>query len=112
MRRTTALAAPPHFFVQRVVHSDGSSFHAKVTTPKAILRLTKDTRNHLLWNPSNNMVDDRGGDLARFASRFGDLSAFDHLAVSESVAAAPVQKKKAPPPAPAQAAAPAAKKKK
>ncbi|KAI9326989.1 hypothetical protein BDR26DRAFT_876204, partial [Obelidium mucronatum] len=95
-------AANPHFFIQKVIHSDGSSFSMRVTTPKALLKLTKDTRNHILWNPSSNTIDEKSVDLAKFASRFGDLSTFDDLAMDESAVAAPKKKvvaAAAPPPA-------------
>ncbi|KAJ3076113.1 hypothetical protein HDU98_005532 [Podochytrium sp. JEL0797] len=74
----------------------------------ALLTLTKDTRNHSLWNPSTNQVDDRTGELSKFAERFGDLSSLDDFAV----AAAPVAPVKKAAPAPVAPAPPAGKKKK
>ncbi|KAJ3246342.1 hypothetical protein HDU77_009000 [Chytriomyces hyalinus] len=110
---TVPKSPSPHFFYQRVVHSDGSSFVMRTTTPKALLQLTKDTRNHILWNPANNIVDDRTGELSKFTSRFGDLSSFDDLALDASAFNA-VPKKKVVPPKPAASggAAAAPKKKK
>ncbi|ORY22259.1 hypothetical protein BCR33DRAFT_728816 [Rhizoclosmatium globosum] len=79
----------------------------RVTTPKALLKLTKDTRNHILWNPSTNAIDDRTGELSKFASRFGDLSSFDDLAAEPTA-----QPKKKAAPAPVAPVAAAGKKKK
>ncbi|KAJ1555762.1 hypothetical protein HK405_013490, partial [Cladochytrium tenue] len=69
--RPPAFALPPAF-AQTVVHSDGSTFTLRVTSPKALLQLTKDTRNHALWDRRLSAVDDRAGELARFRRRFID----------------------------------------
>ncbi|KAJ3116310.1 hypothetical protein HK100_001102 [Physocladia obscura] len=103
-------AASPHFFFQKVVHSDGSTFTMRCTTPKAVLKLTKDTRNHMLWNPSFITIDDRTGELSKFASRFGDLSSFDEFVSGDTPIV--LTKKAAPPPVFVVPAASGGKKKK
>ncbi|KAI8915073.1 hypothetical protein BC831DRAFT_382091, partial [Entophlyctis helioformis] len=60
-------------FHQTVVHSDGSTFTIRTTSPRSLLILTRDTRNHQLWNPTSLSVDDRGGELRKFSERFADL---------------------------------------
>ncbi|EGF83009.1 hypothetical protein BATDEDRAFT_21307 [Batrachochytrium dendrobatidis JAM81] len=66
----------PPLFHQKVVHSDGSTFTIRSSSPRSILVLTRDTCNHQLWNPTSQAVDDRGGELRKFSERFagiGDL---------------------------------------
>ena len=67
----------PPIFKQTIVHSDGSTFRIQSTSPKSILTLTKDTVNHVLWNPLSTVVDDRAGELQKFTDRFGDLGDLD-----------------------------------
>ncbi|KAJ3163207.1 hypothetical protein HDU86_002376 [Geranomyces michiganensis] len=52
--------------------------------------MTKDARNHALWNPALNVIDDQSGELAKFEKRFAgfDLDAFAEF---EEEAAAPVE---------------------
>ncbi|PVU87710.1 hypothetical protein BB559_005923 [Furculomyces boomerangus] len=82
---TSELAYPsfpalPEIFRQRVVLSDGSTFTIRSTSPRAILKLSKDTRNHPLWNPQNQYdLNDEGGHLSRFQKRFGDYGNLDDL---------------------------------
>ncbi|KAJ3412060.1 hypothetical protein HDV05_001340 [Chytridiales sp. JEL 0842] len=94
----------PCFFHQTVIHSDGSSFTLRTTSPKALLTLTKDVRNHFLWNPSVNLIDDKTGELSKFAQRFGDVEgSLDELS-SLGIVAAPAPKaapKATPTPTPA-----------
>ncbi|OMJ25489.1 50S ribosomal protein L31 [Smittium culicis] len=68
----------PELFTQRIVLSDGSSFTIKTTSPKPIVKLSKDTRNHQLWNPQNKYdLNDEGGHLSKFNKRFGDYGNLD-----------------------------------
>ncbi|KAJ3207507.1 hypothetical protein HDU67_007434 [Dinochytrium kinnereticum] len=62
----------PHTFLQTIVLSDGSTFTLRSTSPKTFMKLTKDTRNHAVWNPSSVVVD-KSGELSKFQQRFGDL---------------------------------------
>lgn len=59
--------------------SDGSAFTTRTSSPLAVYRSTRDTRNSLLWNPSSeallNTEEDEAGRLASFRARFG--TAFD-----------------------------------
>ncbi|KAJ3113777.1 hypothetical protein HDU96_002916 [Phlyctochytrium bullatum] len=100
------LGRNPYTFLQTVVMSDGSTFTIRTTSPKATVKLTKDTRNHPLWNPSSVVVD-KSGELSKFQQRFGDLG--DLLAMTTTEEAAEDQ---SPPPKAAPAAAPAKGKKK
>lgn len=65
----------PYTFTQLVQLSDGSTYATRTTSPRAIYRSTKDTRNHLLWQPSekslHNVELDEAGRLAAFRDRFG-----------------------------------------
>ncbi|RDB23902.1 hypothetical protein Hypma_009260 [Hypsizygus marmoreus] len=67
-------------FPQRVIRSDGTSFTHWTTSPKSIMRLTRDTTNNPVWN-TGQWSDDRGveeegaltGRLGRFNRRFEEL---------------------------------------
>lgn len=65
----------PYTFTQLIQLSDGSTFTARTTSPQALYRSTKDTRNHLLWQPSEkslrNVELDEAGKLAAFRERYG-----------------------------------------
>lgn len=65
----------PYTFTQLVQLSDGSTYTMRTTSPAAIFRSTKDTRNHALWQPSDsslrNVEVDEAGKLAAFRARFG-----------------------------------------
>ncbi|KAI8853082.1 hypothetical protein BC829DRAFT_383723 [Chytridium lagenaria] len=97
----------PHTFLQTIVLSDGSTFTLRSTSPKTFMQLTKDTRNHALWNPSSVVVD-KSGELSKFQQRFGDLEDLMEMS-STIVEAAPV--KAAPAPSAPAAAAKGKKKK-
>lgn len=65
----------PYTFTQLVTLSDGSTFTHRTTSPQAVYRTTKDTKNNPLWNPSSqkllNVEEDEAGRLRRFRARFG-----------------------------------------
>ncbi|KAJ3311134.1 hypothetical protein HDV04_003097 [Boothiomyces sp. JEL0838] len=84
----------PPTFLQTIVHSDGSTFRIKTTSPKSMITLTKDTINHSLWNPLSQVVDDEIGELAKFEQRFGDLSGLDFVEAKETKKEAKPNKKK------------------
>lgn len=77
IRHATFLRRPlrPYTFTQLVVLSDGSSYLTRTTSPAAVYRNTKDTRNHPLWQPSlaslRNVENDEAGRLSSFRRRFG-----------------------------------------
>lgn len=77
VRRATLIPRPrrPYSFTQLVQLSDGSTYTMRTTSPAAIYRATKDTRNNLLWQPSEkalrNVELDEAGKLAAFRERFG-----------------------------------------
>lgn len=77
VRNATFIARPrrPYTFTQLVTLSDGSSYTMRTTSPLPIYRATKDTRNTLLWQPSEtslkNVELDEAGKLAAFRERFG-----------------------------------------
>ncbi|KAK7749939.1 hypothetical protein SLS53_000521 [Cytospora paraplurivora] len=77
VRHATEIARPkrPYTFTQIVQLSDGSTYTARTTSPLPVLRSTKDTRNHLTWQPSEvslkNVEVDEAGKLASFRSKFG-----------------------------------------
>lgn len=69
----------PYKFTQLVQLSDGSTFTVRTMLPAAMYKSAKDSRNHLLWQPSNkslhNVELDEAGKLAAFRGRYG--RAFD-----------------------------------
>lgn len=72
----------PYTFTQLIQLSDGSTFTVRSTSPVAMHRADKDSRNHILWQPSEkslrNIELDEAGKLAAFRHRFGrgyDLAA-------------------------------------
>ncbi|KAI1204621.1 uncharacterized protein F4807DRAFT_446666 [Annulohypoxylon truncatum] len=76
-RPATLIRRPkrPYTFTQLVQQSDGSTYTMRTTSPYALYKSTKDTRNHLLWQPSDRSLKsvevDEAGKLAAFRSRFG-----------------------------------------
>ncbi|KAM0429607.1 hypothetical protein ACHAPT_006208 [Fusarium lateritium] len=77
VRHATFIPRPrrPYTFTQLVTLSDGSAYTMRTTSPLPIYRATKDTRNTLLWQPSEkslkNVELDEAGKLAAFRERFG-----------------------------------------
>jgi hypothetical protein len=55
--------------------SDGSTFTVRTTSPLALYKSDKDSRNHILWQPTNkslrNVEVDEAGKLAAFRERYG-----------------------------------------
>ncbi|WEW57665.1 hypothetical protein PRK78_003132 [Emydomyces testavorans] len=76
-RHATLLRRPkrPYTFTQLIALSDGSTFTHRTTSPQAVYRSTRDTRNAPLWNPSSerlfNVEEDEAGRLRAFRNRFG-----------------------------------------
>lgn len=70
-------------FPQRVVLADGSSYTHWTTSPRSVIRLTKDTTNNSIWQPwmeTGNAEDLEGettGRLGRFRRRFEELGGTD-----------------------------------
>ncbi|KAK8922655.1 putative 50S ribosomal protein L36 [Metarhizium anisopliae] len=87
IRHATFIPRPrrPYTFTQLVTLSDGSTYTMRTTSPNPIYRASKDTRNTLLWQPSEkslrNVELDEAGKLAAFRERFG--RAFDATAQSD-----------------------------
>lgn len=76
-RNATFIPRPrrPYAFTQLIQLSDGSTYTARTTSPLPLYRAAKDTRNTLLWQPSEkslrNVELDEAGKLAAFRERFG-----------------------------------------
>ncbi|KAI1475316.1 hypothetical protein F4774DRAFT_296253 [Daldinia eschscholtzii] len=76
-RAATIIRRPrrPYMFTQLVQQTDGSTYTHRTTSPIALYKSTKDTRNHILWQPSDsslrNVEVDEAGKLAAFRGRFG-----------------------------------------
>ncbi|KAF9907123.1 hypothetical protein EC991_011263 [Linnemannia zychae] len=68
----------PELFDQTIVLSNGATFTLRTPSPRAQIRLTRDTRNHPLWNPEmrGNISGDDSGQLSKFAKKFGDMEGF------------------------------------
>lgn len=79
VRHATEVVRPkrPYTFTQIVQLSDGSTYTTRSTSPAPVHRSTKDTRNHLTWQPSEvslkNVELDEAGKLASFRGRFGTI---------------------------------------
>ncbi|TQS32757.1 hypothetical protein Golomagni_06920 [Golovinomyces magnicellulatus] len=92
VRHATYVHRPrrPYTFTQLIQLSDGSTYTARTTSPQPLYRAAKDTRNTLLWQPSEkalrNVELDEAGKLAAFRGRFG--RGFDASAQEEEGAAA------------------------
>lgn len=86
----------PYTFTQLVQLSDGSTYTMRTTSPAAIFRSTKDTRNHALWQPSDsslrNVEVDEAGKLAAFRARFGRSWDVDAPESKEEVEASGAEK--------------------
>ncbi|KAL2211842.1 hypothetical protein CC79DRAFT_1393107 [Sarocladium strictum] len=91
LRHATFIARPrrPYTFTQLVQLSDGSTYTCRTTSPHPLYRAAKDTRNTILWQPTEkslrNVELDEAGRLAAFRSRFG--RGFDASAEAEEGAA-------------------------
>lgn len=92
VRHATEVVRPkrPYTFTQIVQLSDGSTYTTRSTSPAPVHRSTKDTRNHLTWQPSEvslkNVELDEAGKLASFRGRFG--TAYDLADEPDALAAA------------------------
>ena len=77
VRHATYIPRPrrPYQFTQLIQLSDGSTFTVRTTSPAPVYRSVRDTRNHILWQPSEkalqNVEHDEAGKLAAFRERFG-----------------------------------------
>ncbi|KAL2130731.1 hypothetical protein VTI74DRAFT_5995 [Chaetomium olivicolor] len=88
----------PYQFTQLVQLSDGSTFTMRTTSPLALYKSAKDSRNHILWQPTEkslrNVEVDEAGKLAAFRERYGkgwDLDGPSASADAAASAAAPEQ---------------------
>ncbi|PTB72436.1 hypothetical protein M440DRAFT_1303542, partial [Trichoderma longibrachiatum ATCC 18648] len=94
VRHATFIPRPrrPYTFTQLVQLSDGSTYTARTTSPLPLYRAAKDTRNTLLWQPSEkslrNVELDEAGKLAAFRERFGRVFDAPAAAPEEQAAAA------------------------
>lgn len=77
VRHATKIHRPrrPYQFTQLVQLSDGSTYTVRTTSPMGLYKSTKDSRNHILWQPTEkalrNLEADEAGKLAAFRERFG-----------------------------------------
>jgi hypothetical protein len=77
-------------FPQTVIRSDGSSFVHHTTSPRSLIRLTRDVTNAPLWNiellSSEGAQEESAssGRLGRFNRRFADDINLDWMADAES----------------------------
>lgn len=82
----------PYQFTQLVQLSDGSTFTVRTTSPLALYKSAKDSRNHILWNPTEkslrNVEVDEAGKLAAFRERYGTAWDLDGGVKPDAAAAA------------------------
>ncbi|WFD01063.1 hypothetical protein MYAM1_003823 [Malassezia yamatoensis] len=74
---TPSLPRPVAQFPQRVILADGSSIQLTTTSPRHLVKLTRDITNNVLWNPmmsrgSQLDTEDDTGRLGRFRRRFAE----------------------------------------
>ncbi|KAF8182887.1 hypothetical protein BJ912DRAFT_853829, partial [Pholiota molesta] len=66
-------------FPQKVIRSDGTSFVHWTTSPKSLMRLTRDTTNNPQWNtgnPGDRSFEEENtttGRIGRFSRKFEEL---------------------------------------
>ncbi|KAH6641393.1 hypothetical protein F5144DRAFT_545447 [Chaetomium tenue] len=81
----------PYQFTQLVQLSDGSTFTVRTTSPLALYKSAKDSRNHILWQPTEkslrNVEVDEAGKLAAFRERYGSSWDLDGPAAPAAAAA-------------------------
>lgn len=82
----TVSPALPELFSQTIVLSNGATYTVRTTSPRSQIRLTKDTRNHPLWNPSKLRANlkDESEQLVKFNKRFSNLEDLTDVAFIES----------------------------
>lgn len=78
--RAAPLPRPVAQFPQRVILADGSSIQLTTTSPRHLVRLTRDITNNPLWNPTmgraaQSDTEDDTGRLGRFRRRFAEDAA-------------------------------------
>ncbi|KAI8344727.1 hypothetical protein BC941DRAFT_409476 [Chlamydoabsidia padenii] len=92
----TPAYAKPERFLQTVVLSNGATYTVRTTSPiRSQIRLTKDTRNHPLWNPAmlKEGVTDESEQLTKFQKRFGDTDLTDISWIESEEAVSDAMKK-------------------
>ena len=78
-RRPKTLPNPTvPLFPQRLVRVDGSTVVHHTTSPRSVIRLTRDTTNNPVWNAArfvgmDEEEDEVTGRMGRFSRRFGEL---------------------------------------
>ncbi|CAG8561643.1 11778_t:CDS:2, partial [Acaulospora colombiana] len=85
--RPLLLCSRPELFTQQIVLSNGATYTIRTTSPKSLIKLIRDTRNHPLWNPTtaDGALDDESGQLSKFTKRFGDeVYDIDFMSTEES----------------------------
>lgn len=95
-RYASSVQQQPEKFLQTIVLSNGATYTVRTTSPtRSQIRLTKDTRNHPLWNPSmlKEGVTDESEQLTKFQKRFGDLDLGDISWIESDEAVSATMKK-------------------
>ncbi|KAK8137242.1 hypothetical protein PG984_005182 [Apiospora sp. TS-2023a] len=81
----------PYAFTQVIQLSDGSTYTMRTCSPHSLYKSTKDTRNHVMWNPSEkslkNVEVDEAGKLAAFRGRYGRGWDAENVVTPEEAAA-------------------------
>lgn len=87
----------PERFYQTIVLSNGATYTIRSTSPRNLIRLAKDTRNHPLWNPAmlKEGLNDESERLTKFQKRFGAESGLGDLSWIETDEAMSTTMKKA-----------------
>ncbi|KAJ1645355.1 hypothetical protein J3B02_002737 [Coemansia erecta] len=76
----------PELFTSQIVLSDGSSFTVRSVAPRTQVKITKDTRSHVLWNPqTGQQIEDEGGYLSSFQKKFQGFSGSSQISFADDV---------------------------
>lgn len=79
-RSASTTSQPPRKFNQTVLLTNGASITTTSTSPlNPRIKLTRDTRNHPVWNPKAEKegLNDESGRLAKFSKKFGNMEDMD-----------------------------------
>lgn len=96
-QRLPALPRPTvALFPQTVIMTDGSTYTHWTTSPRSVIRLTRDVNNNPLYRPGSegdDLLEDEAGRLGRFKRRFENADDAVDFSTFESEAPNPDSKK-------------------
>ncbi|CAG8637851.1 3289_t:CDS:1 [Ambispora leptoticha] len=77
-KKTTLSIPRPGLYTQKIILTDGATYTIQTTSPKPLVKLVRDTRNHPLWNPElKHGMQDESGQLSKFQRKFGEDAQYE-----------------------------------